>query len=160
MKTEPRPTYHHRRQTAPLCLLLYAFAGLYFVLTWAMRGIPELAYIFIPIGLLMTLLAACFHYLQISDQGERLAIQFGPLPIFRRTVRYDIIERVEVSRTSLLDGWGIHLSLRGGWVWNLWGYDCVLLHLKGGKLWLGTNDAPKLAAFLAGRINPEGDVTT
>jgi hypothetical protein len=50
-----------------------------------------------------------------------LVIRFGPIPLFRRTVRYADIQKVEVGRTLILDGWGIHFSIRGGWVWNLWG---------------------------------------
>jgi len=49
--------------------------------------------------------------------------------LFRRTIRYDDIISAEIGRTTILDGWGIHMSLRGGWVWNLWGRDCVVLQL-------------------------------
>jgi len=47
----------------------------------------------------------------------------------------------------VLDGWGIHLSLRGGWVWNIQGRDCVVIR-HGGTTWLGTDDVPNLLAFL------------
>ena len=86
-----------------------------------------------------------------------LAIRFGPVPLFRRTVRYADIEKVEVGRTLILDGWGIHYSIRGGWVWNLWGRDCVVVHLKnGGVLRIGTDDAENLACFLEGKISQQG----
>lgn len=45
---------------------------------------------------------------------------------------YSNIPKVETGRTLLLDGWGIHMSVRGGWVWNLWGKDCVVVHMKKG----------------------------
>ena len=51
----------------------------------------------------------------------------------------------------LLDGWGIHMSPRGGWVWNIWGRDCVVIHLERGALRVGTDDAENLAAFLKQR---------
>ena len=47
----------------------------------------------------------------------------------------------------ILDGWGIHMSIRGGWVWNLWGRDCVVVHLKKGVLRIGTDDAANLPDF-------------
>lgn len=47
----------------------------------------------------------------------------------------------------------IHLSIRGGWVWNLWGRDCVVVHLKNGTLRIGTNDAPNLCRFLESKID-------
>ena len=56
----------------------------------------------------MALLASAFHQLTVEDQGDHLAIRFGPLPLFRRKVRYAEIEKVEVGRTLILDGWGIH----------------------------------------------------
>lgn len=38
------------------------------------------------VGLLIALLASSFHHLTVQDQGEVLAIHFGPVPPFRRTV--------------------------------------------------------------------------
>jgi hypothetical protein len=89
-----------------------------------------------------------FHHLTVEDQGNRLTIRFGPLPLFRRAVRYHDIEKVEVGRTTILDGWGIHRSIRGGWVWNIWGRDCIVVHLKTSVLRIGTDDAENLVGFL------------
>jgi hypothetical protein len=72
--------------------------------------------------------------------------------LFRRRIPYDVILEVETGRTTFLEGWGIHWSPWGGWVWNIWGYDCVLLRLKRGKLKIGTDDAEGLAEFVSSRI--------
>jgi hypothetical protein len=109
-------------------------------------------YVAVAVGLVIALLAPAFHHLTVADQGDRLTIRFGPVPLFGRTVRYVDIEKVEVGRTLLLDGWGIHASVRGGWVWNLWRRNCVVVHLKNGVLRIGTDDAENLARFLEGRI--------
>jgi hypothetical protein len=53
-----------------------------------------------------------------------------------------------------LDGWGIHYSIQGGWLWNLWGRDCIVVHLKNGVLRIGTDDADNLSVFLRKRIEP------
>jgi hypothetical protein len=46
------------------------------------------------------------------------------------------------------------LSFRGGWVWNIWGRDCVVVHWRnGGVFQIGTDDAENLARFLAGKIS-------
>ncbi len=87
-----------------------------------------------------------------NDQSDHLAIRFGPFPTFHRIVRHVAIVKVKRGRTLLLDGWGIHYSVRGGWVWNLWGRDCVVVHLKKGKLRIGTNDAENLAWFLERKV--------
>jgi hypothetical protein len=72
--------------------------------------------------------------------------------MFGMTVRYSEIVKVEVGRTLILDGWGIHMSIRGGWVWNLWGRDCVVVQLKKGTLRIGTDDAANLEVFLQGKV--------
>jgi len=41
-------------------------------------------------------------------------------------------------------------------MWNLWGRDCVVLHLKKGVLRVGTDDAENLARFLEGKITAQG----
>jgi len=146
------PDYTHT-QKAPLCLILYGSALAGWSLAW-MIGDTAGLYIGGGVGLLIVLLAPCFHHLTLADQGEVLAIRFGPVPLFRRTVRYAEIEKVEIGRTFLLDGWGIHLSMRGGWVWNLWGRACVVVRFKnGGTLRIGTDDAENLAGFLEGKIS-------
>lgn len=142
-------------QKAPLCLILYGAALLCFVLAWMVGETPGI-YIAVGVGLLIALLAPAFHHLTVVDQGDVLAIRFGPIPLFRRTVRYADIEKVEVGQTLFLDGWGIHMSIRGGWVWNLWGRDCVVVHLKKGVLRIGTDDAEELAGFLEGNIIERG----
>lgn len=146
-------TYRHT-QRAPLCLLVYALAVFLLVLGWVWRNEPPIRWLFPPIGLLILILAASFHRLTVADQGERLSIRFGPVPLFRHSVRYEDIVSAEVGRTTILDGWGIHLSLRGGWVWNLWGRDCVVVSFKnGGTLRVGTDDADNLVRFIAQKIH-------
>ena len=100
----------------------------------------------------MLILAASFHHLTVEDEGDRLSISFGPLPLFRRSIRYNDVIGVERGRTTLFDGLGIHLSLRGGWVWNIWGLDCVVLRLQHSTLRVGTDDAEALLAFLQSRL--------
>lgn len=101
----------------------------------------------------MLVLALCFQHLTIADEGDRLAIWFGPLALFQRRIPYADIQSVEIGRTMLIEGWGIHLSLlRRGWVWNIWGRDCVVIQHKG-ILRLGTNDPESLLQFLKARIS-------
>ena len=149
-------TYRHT-QTAPLCLLLYATAVIFVGLGWVLPDEPPIRWMFPVIGLLMLVVAASFHHLTVEDRDDVLAIRFGPVPLFRRTVRYADIQAVEVGRSLLLDGWGIHYSMRGGWVWNLWGQDCVFVRFRDGRtLRIGTDDAENLAAFLEAKTSGRG----
>src|ERR1700679_4271301 len=89
------PGYSHT-QKAPLCLTLYGSALACFTLAWMLPIILSVPgnLIAVAVGLLIASLAPAFHYLTVEDQGDRLAIRFGPLPLFRRTVRYSDNEKV------------------------------------------------------------------
>lgn len=155
MTTDPiTPEYSHT-QTAPLCLILYASA---FVCCAIGLGIGETPGIFIAfaVGGVLALFGTAIHHLKVEDRGDRLAVRFGPLPLMRTAVRYADIVKVEVGRTLLLDGWGVHYSVRGGWVWNLWGRACVVVRLKNGVLRIGTDDSENLARFLETKTSGRG----
>ncbi|MCS7469127.1 hypothetical protein NZK35_20940 [Stieleria sp. ICT_E10.1] len=144
--------YRHT-QRAPLCLILYVTAVMFLGLGWVLRNEPVIHWVFPAAGLLTLILSASFHHLTVEDEGDRLSIRFGPIPLFRRSIKYEDIVSVEVGRTTILDGWGIHMSIRGGWVWNLWGRDCVALRLRNGMLRIGTDDADQLSEFLNRRLS-------
>ncbi len=149
------PGYSHK-QTAPLCLILYG-VGIAAISVAVLMGDTVGIVIAGSVSLVLVLLAPCLHYLAVEDQGDVLAVRFGPVPLFRRTVRYTDIGSVEVGRTLLLDGWGIHLSVGGGWVWNLWGRTCVVVRFKdGGTLRIGTDDTDNLVEFLRSKIGERG----
>lgn len=151
----PVSGYSHK-QKVPLNLILYGIAISYFVWAWWRENLPLVAPVSIGIGVLIVAVAPAFHHLTVEDVGAGLRIRFGPLPLFRRTVRYADNEKVEIGRTLLLDSWGIHPSFRGGWVWNLWGRGCMVVHWKhGGVLRIGTDDAENLATFLEAKIGQE-----
>lgn len=147
--------YSHT-QKSPLCLILYGSALGCFGLAWLAGDTPGL-YVACAVGLVIAVIAPTFHHLAVEDQGDYLAVRFGPLGLVHtRKVLYDEIEKVEVGRTMILDGWGIHYSLWGGWVWNIWGRDCVVVHLRNGLLRIGTDDAENLTRFLEGKVGQQG----
>jgi hypothetical protein len=144
--------YWHR-QHGPWAFLLYAVSAVILTVGVTIQ-VPAMAYVFLPLGTMVFILAAGMQYLTVADGGDELIIQFGPLPIFRRRIRYVDIEIAELGRTIFLDGWGIHLSLRGGWVWNIWGYDCIVLKLRRGRFRIGTDDAENLLNLIRSKTKP------
>jgi hypothetical protein len=100
----------------------------------------------------MLILTVSFFQLTVEDHGTYLSIRFGPLPLFRKQIQYSEIISSEISKTSFLDGWGIHYSIRGGWVWNIWGFRCVHIQLAKQKLWLGTDQPERLNDLLLSKI--------
>ena len=147
-----RPAYWHR-QHAPWSWLLYVIAAIVAVSAVLAGGAPA-GWIALTAGLFTGLLASSFHHLTVEDRGTQLSVKFGPTPLFSLSIPYSDIVSVEVGRTTLLDGWGIHYSLRGGWVWNVWGRDCVVIHRHRSTLRVGSDDAENLLAFIRSRIQP------
>jgi hypothetical protein len=150
----PDQGYSHM-QKAPLCWIFYGLALVLFALALVVDPANTTVVVCHLVGgVVVALGAASFHHLAVFDHGDSLRIRFGPLPLLRRSVRYADIEKIEVGRTLLLEGWGVHYSIvRGGWVWNLWGRDCVVVHWKKGSiLRIGTDDAKNLAQFLDVKI--------
>lgn len=138
-------------QRAPLYLILVAAGAGMLAGAW-FAPVRFVQILLLAAGGLILLLAACFRQLAVCDEDDHLLVQFGPLPLFRRRIPYAEIERAERARSTLLDGWGIHLSPSGGWTWNLWGFDCVDVHLtRDRKVRIGTDDPAGLEAFLQER---------
>jgi hypothetical protein len=150
MNDESAPLYRHT-QTGPWFVLLYTFGVLMVVVAWFLWNYPVVPVVLLVAGTLMLLLGACFQHLTVVDEGDGLAIRFGPLSLFQKRIRYADMRAVEAGRTTFLDGWGIHLSLRGGWVWNIWGRQCVVIQ-HGGTTRVGTNDAENLLQFLKTKL--------
>jgi hypothetical protein len=76
-----------------------------------------------------------------------LRLQFG-LGVPRKSVPVADIATVEVTRTRFWDGWGVHRTRRG-WLYNVAGFDAVLVRLKDGKSFLvGTDEPRKLKTAL------------
>jgi hypothetical protein len=148
------PTTYRHTQRSPLCLLLYVVGIVILASAWSVRHEPVVSWVLAASGASVLLLAPSFHHLRVEDRRDRLAIRFGPLPIFRRSIEYGEIETAQIGRTTFLDGWGIHWSLRGGWVWNIWGRDCVVIRFRdGGRLLVGTDDVDRLHRFLQSKID-------
>ncbi len=148
--TAVSPAYLHR-QYAPWSWFLAAIGATTLASAVLTRDAAA-GWVILPSSLLMCLLAAAFHNLTVKDLGKQLSVRFGPVPLFGLSIPYSDIVSVDAGRTTLLDGWGIHYSLRGGWVWNIWGRECVVIHRRRGILIVGTDDAQQLVTFIRSRI--------
>ncbi len=88
----------------------------------------------------------------LESNIEWLAIRYGPLPLFWRRLLYASITAAEAARSDWLDGGGIHYMPGRGWIYNLWGRDCVKLHLVDKKVRIGTNDVEGLLRFVKTKV--------
>ena len=99
------------------------------------------------------ILAASFGHLTVADRGDRLSIRFEPLPLFGTSIIYSSITDVQVSRSALIDGWGIHYIPGRGSTYNLCGRDCVELRMGSSVLRIGTDAPSRLVEFLRSKVN-------
>jgi hypothetical protein len=145
-------SYNHT-QWAPLHWLLYAIA-LGLVVGYSLADLPPPGKVVLLVAAIVTLvLAFSFQSLTISDEGDRLRVAYGPLPLFQKTIMYDNITSVDAARSSLVDGWGIHWVPGRGWTYNLWGFDCVEVRSGRRLIRVGTDDPETLSAFLENQIS-------
>lgn len=151
MPRHPAPAYLHA-QTGPWGLVLLAFGLGLFATAVVSRSEAAAVWICSPIGLLFLTLAGAFHHLTVEDTGDGLSVRFGPLPICRTTIAYHDVRAVEPDRSLLIESWGIHMSPRGGWVWNIWGRDCVAIYRETGVIRVGTDDLANLVEHLRQRM--------
>lgn len=118
----------------------------------ALQREPAVAGILFVSSILFGLITFSFVHLLIEDRGDHLYVQFGPLGLFRKKIPYASIRSVAQSRSTFIDGIGIHWLPGRGWIWNIASGDCVEIVLTSGTLRLGTDDVTALHDFIAGKI--------
>ncbi len=107
------------------------------------RLLPAPPFVVPMVLVVFVVCAYMFSSLTIHITDRALHWCFGP-GMFRKALSLEDIKGVEVTRTTLLDGWGIHKTSRG-WLYNVSGFDAVLITLYGGKgILLGTDEPERL----------------
>lgn len=153
---EDRPMRYRHTQRAPLGALIAALGVFFLAFAWLVRATPAVYGLAIG-GCVSLLAAATCNSLTVQDVGNCLSIRFGPLPVLGTRIRYADISLVEPARSNLVDGWGVHWIPGKGWIFNLWGFDCVRVILKSGKsVRIGTDDVAGLLASVQTRIETDG----
>ena len=130
---------------------------------WLTQGEPAAAVLVLVVAAVFLVCAMMFGALTVRDEGQWLALRYGPLPVIRKRIPYARITDFGPDRTKIIDGWGIHYTPGRGWTYNLWGFDCVRLTLGAKVIRIGTDDVDGLARFLkdkqlAGQLAPTGSV--
>ena len=119
--------YDHT-QKAPLFLIFLAAAAILACMA-VLLPVPQTARAASgAISAILAITAAMFRHLRVRDAGDHLSVRFGPLPLFGKRIPYSQILGADVGRSSTADGWGIHYMPGKGWIYNLWGRECVEVH--------------------------------
>ena len=133
--------YEHR-QWAPWSILvligiLAAIAGT--------RGVPEGVYALF-VFLAIFVLGFARLTTQVDRNGVLWSFTFG---VPGGHVNFADLDHAEITRTNLVEGWGIHWTLWHGWLWNVSGFRAVELFCRGGRrVTLGTDDPQGLFAAI------------
>ncbi len=143
-----RPFYEHT-QVGWISRLLFVVGAVLALVLPPHRGTYVGAHM-VPFitALAILLVGALFSRLTVRIDRDALRVAFGPgWP--RKVLQLRDVESVELTRTTWIEGWGIRFTRRG-WLWNVAGFDAVLLRLRGGKsLLIGTDEPRRLHAALA-----------
>lgn len=149
---------YERVQRSPLFLLLIGLGGLFFLILRTDPAAPAWMP-YLPLAILAPL-AFCLRTLTVRDRDQELDVRFGPVPLFKTRLAYADMVLAEPARSTVLDGWGVHYGFGAGWIYNLWGRDCVRITRHGCKpVRIGTEDPEGLAAFLNSRAVRRRDAT-
>lgn len=105
---------------------------------------------------LLALAFVAFDGLTVRITADELTWRFGHLGFPRGQVKLADITEVSVTRTSFWEGWGIRWTRRG-MLYNVSGFDAVLLRRRGGKpVMLGTDEPRRLKAALDAALQNQG----
>jgi hypothetical protein len=89
-----------------------------------------------------------FSSMTVRVTATQLVWWMGSLRGLGKAIPIDQIESAEAIRTSVLEGWGIHLTWHG-WLWNVSGFNAVEIKLKNGAHYsVGTPDPKALTAAI------------
>jgi hypothetical protein len=146
------PRYNHTQQAARLRRNLIGGAAACVLLAFAVPAPPA-----ILVGSAAVLVGCAFAFgsLTIRVDDRSLGWHFGP-GLFRQVVPLAAIATAEATQTGWLDGWGIHRTRRG-WLYNVSGFDAVLVTRKAGRPFLlGTDEAARLAAAIREAVRTAG----
>jgi hypothetical protein len=129
-------------------LSLFANAIGLLVALWIVVVVP-LDGIMLPMaaGLLLMLVGTSltFSSLTTDVDGSAFTLRFGPLRWPDRCIELAEIAGALPTRTALLAGWGVRITMRG-WLYSVSGRDAVIIGLRNGKqLLVGTDDPVGLA---------------
>lgn len=136
LRPEKLSDYHHK-QAAHTLLGLISLPLLVCLL--AAYSHPEHRAVLLLASAVLILGAALFSSLKIEVKAQTLYWSFG-FGLIRKQQSLNEVSRAEITRSTWLEGWGIHYTKRG-WLYNVSGRDAVLITLASGKSFmLGSDD--------------------
>jgi hypothetical protein len=148
---EPYMSYEHT-QSSPFRWIFLALSAVCICAAWIVSKNIVATLSYVCVAFVFTFAALCFGSLTVRDEGASLSVRFGPLPVFGTRVSYDTVVTVEAVRSHPLEGLGIHWIPGRGWIYNVWGLDCVQMQMNDKVVRIGTDDRNGLLRLLKTKI--------
>tara|TARA_B100001013_G_scaffold334465_1_gene252165 strand:- start:893 stop:1297 length:405 start_codon:yes stop_codon:yes gene_type:complete len=99
----------------------------------------------VPVILLVSL--ALFHSLTVRVSRNDIVLWFG-IGLIRKSFVSDDIQSATIVHNRWYNGWGIK-KIRGGWLYNVSGFDAVEIQLKNDRRYrIGTDQPRELLAAI------------
>ena len=140
-------TYEHRQfawATVGAMIAALLFLAVASVFAGSQRGDEIML-----IALLLVVTGAVFSSMTVRVADGELRWWLGNVRAFGKRIRVGEITSAEPTKTNLFEGWGIHLTIWHGWVWNVSGFNAVEITLgSGARYAIGTDEPQALVAAI------------
>ena len=104
-------------------------------------------------GTILAIMLALFHSLTVRVTGDDITLAFG-IGVIRKSFLIDDVESAAQVRTRWINGWGIK-KIKGGWLYNVSGYDAVEIRMKNGRIYqIGTDQPNELQTAIESAKSP------
>jgi hypothetical protein len=102
-----------------------------------------LGVIAVILGIILGIVYALFHSLTVRVSGSEIALSFG-VGLIRKQFPIGDISSASMVKNRWYNGFGIR-KIRGGWLYNVSGFDAIEIQLKNEhKYRIGTNQPKEL----------------
>ncbi len=96
---------------------------------------------------ILAIVLALFHSLTVRVSRNEIALAFG-IGLIRKSFVVPDIQVATIVRNRWYHGWGIK-KIRGGWLYNVSGWDAVEIQLENGRRYrIGTDQPQELLAAI------------
>lgn len=130
------PTYEHR-QFSPGILLVLAVVG-YALYRTGFSGPDTTAHLTAA----AVVAAMCVGFIQLSTRVDARGVSWSfTVGAPGGRIAFEDIADAQMTTTRFWEGWGIHWTWIHGWLWNVAGFQGVLIRKRDGRMvTLGTDD--------------------
>ena len=105
------------------------------------------------LAVILGIVCALFHSLTVRVTRSDIALSFG-VGLIRKQFPIGDISRARIVQNRWYNGFGIR-KIRGGWLYNVSGFDAIEIQLKNERKYrIGTNQPKELLAAVESAIAP------